>query len=353
MTRYLFPIVAALATVGAGAAEPGDAPRPGPAALPRAIVLPDFCNTPDAMAVLPDGTIILSVPNFTDPTSPGVLMKISPHDEVSLFCKLPLHPQTGRVYPMGIRQAPTGDLFVADCQCMDETPNNSRLLRIRISDGKPAGVEVVAHGLNVANGVAIRDGFVYVTDSARGNADDGSVVSAIYRFRLDEQPVQIKPGNDDPHLVTTLKTVCKDIPVGADGIDFDERGILYVANCGDAVIERIVLDRAGKAARQEALTAPGRMKSADGIFYDRQTRRIYVADILANAVLAVTLDGRVETVAQNGDSDGSGGMLDGPSEAVARGQELVVANFDRVFPGCVNTKPDKPYTLAVIRKSRP
>jgi len=140
---------------------------------------------------------------------------------------------------------------------------------------------------------------------------------------------------------------------GADGIDFDERGTLYVANCGDAVIEKIVPDKAGKAVRQEVLTAPGRMKSADGIFYDRQTRRIYVADILANAVRAVTLDGRVETVAQNGDSDGSGGQLDGPSEAVARGQELIVANFDRVFPRCVNTKPDKPYTLAVIRKPRP
>ena len=93
------------------------------------------------------------------------------------------------------------------------------------------------------------------------------------------------------------------------------------------------------------------MKSADGIFYDRATRRIYVADILANAIRAVTLDGRVETVAQNGDNDGSAGQLDGPSEAVVRGQELIVANFDRVFPGCVNTQSEKPYTLAVINKA--
>ena len=103
----------------------------------RAIVLPDYCNTPDAMAVLPDGNVILSVPNFTDPTSPGVLMKITPNDEVSLFCKLPLHPQTGRVYPMGVRQAPSGDLYVADCQCMEKPPDNSRLLRVRVADGKP------------------------------------------------------------------------------------------------------------------------------------------------------------------------------------------------------------------------
>jgi sugar lactone lactonase YvrE len=351
MKNYVFRLIAVFSLFGLSAAQAANAPSAKPARVPRAIVLPDYCNTPDAMAVLPDGNIILSVPNFTDPTSPGVLMKITPNDEVSLFCKLPLHPQTGRVYPMGVRQAPAGDLYVADCQCMDETPNNARLLCVRVAGGRPGKVEVVAHGLNVANGVAIRDGFVYVTDSDRGKTGDGAVLSTVYRFRLEERDVQIKPGRDDPHLVATMKTVCKEIPVGADGIDFDERGNLYVANCGDAVLEKFTLNESGRVVRQEVLTAPGQMKSADGILYDRDTKRIYVADILANAVRAVTLDGRVETVAQNGDSDGADGQLDGPSEAVARGPELIVANFDRVFPGSVNTKPDKPYTLAVINKT--
>lgn len=351
MTKSLLRLSATLGMLWLAAAQAADTP-PKPAAAPRAIVLPEYCNTPDAMAVLRNGDIILSVPNFTDPTSPGVLMKIAPDDQVSLFCKLPLHPQTGRVFPMGVRQAPSGDLYVADCQFMDETPDNSRLLCVRVSDGKPGPVEVVADGLNLANGVAIRDGWVYVTDSATGKTDDTAVVSAVYRFRLGERGVQVKHGGDDPHWVATLKTVCRDVPVGADGIDFDEQGNLYVANCGDAVIEKIVLNETGRAARQEVLTAVGAMKSADGIFYDRATQRIYVADILANAIRAVTLDGRVETVAQDGDNDGSAGQLDGPSEAVARGQELIVANFDRVFPGCVNTQPDKPYTLAVIRKPR-
>jgi sugar lactone lactonase YvrE len=345
MRKHLLRSVVVLGLIACAAVQAAD--------TPRAIVLPDFCNTPDAMAVLGDGSIILSVPNFTDPTSPGVLMKIATDDRVSLFCKLPLHPQTGRVYPMGVRQAPSGDLYVADCQCMDPADNNSRLLRVRVVDGKAAGVSVVANGLNVANGVAIRDGYVYVTDSARGKTDGGAVLSAVYRFRLDEQNVQIRPGRDDPHLVATQKTVCKDIPVGADGIDFDDRGHLYVANCGDAIVERITLDAAGKVLRQEPLTAPGLMRSADGMFFDRASQRIYVADILANAIRVVGLDGRVTTAAQNGDSDGSAGQLDGPSEVVVRGQELIVANFDRVFPGGVNTKPDRPYTLSVLAKPRP
>jgi len=350
-TKSLLCLSATFGMLWLAAAQAADTP-PKPAATPRAIVLPEFCNTPDAMAVLRNGDIILSVPNFTDPTSPGVLMKITPDDQVSLYCKLPLHPQTGRVFPMGVREAPSGDLYVADCQVLDETPDNSRLLRVRVADGKPGSVEVLVEGLNVANGVAIRDGWVYVTDSATGKTEDGAVVSAVYRFRLDERGVRVKHDGSDPHLVATLKTVCQDIPVGADGIDFDEQGHLYVANCGDAVIEKIVLSETGRVAKQEVLTATGAMKSADGIFYDRATQRIYVADILANAIRAVTLDGRVETVAQDGDNDGSAGQLDGPSEAVARGQELIVANFDRVFPGCVNTQPDKPYTLAVIRKPR-
>ncbi|MDZ7615628.1 MAG: hypothetical protein U1E05_01405, partial [Patescibacteria group bacterium] len=54
------------------------------------------------------------------------------------------------------------------------------------------------------------------------------------------------------------------------------------------------------------------------------------------------------TIARDGDNDGSGGQLDGPSEAIVRGNELIAANFDRVFPGSVNTASGKPHTLAVI-----
>ena len=317
----------------------------------RQIDLPDYCNTPDAMAVCSDGTIILSVPNFTDPTSPGVLMKVSRNNRVTLYSKLPAHPATGRVYPMGVREAPSGDLYVADCQALEKPKGHSRLLRVHVKNGKPTRVTVVAEGLDVANGVAIRDGFVYLTDSTIGKADDGAVLSAVYRFRLDEANVKIRP-HGDPHLVATLKTRNKELQVGADGIDFDKDGNLLVANCGDATIEKIVLDGKGKAVKQTVLAGPGRMKSTDGIFYDARTGLLYVADILGNAVFAVSADGTVTEVASNGDCTGANGLLDGPSEAVVRGDEIIVANFDRVFPGSVNTKPDKPYTLSVIKTGR-
>ena len=56
----------------------------------------------------------------------------------------------------------------------------------------------------------------------------------------------------------------------------------------------------------------------------------------------------MKTVAKSEDNDGSGGQLDGPSEAIVRGNEIIVSNFDRVFPGAVNTKSEKPYTLSKV-----
>jgi sugar lactone lactonase YvrE len=346
---YAIFVLSLVASIPATAADPAPAAS---RSVPRAIALPDTCNTPDAMAVLASGDIVLSVPNFTDPTSPGVLMKVTPDDQVSLFCKLPVDPQTGHACPMGIRQAPSGDLYVADAQILDETPNNSRLLCVRLTDGKPGQIEVVAQGLNIANGVAIHDGAVYVTDSSVATTDDKKVVSLIYRFGLDERNVKVLPDGTDPHVVAKMLTSSQDIPVGADGIDFDAAGNLYVANCGDGFLEKFTLDAAGKVTGRSVLTKPGLMKSADGIFYDRATKQIFVADILANAICAVSLDGKVRTIAQDPDNDGTAGQLDGPSEAVVRGDEVIVANFDRIFPGCVNTTSEKPYTLSVIKRDK-
>lgn len=312
------------------------------------VELPDYCNTPDAMELLPDGSIVLSVPNFTDTSSPGVLMKIGPENEVSRFYDLPPHPETGKVFPMGIRVGPVGDLFLADCQALVEPKGKSRLLRVVLEDGRPKETITVATGFNVANGVAIHDGYVYVSESI---VDDTAqpVTSAILRFKPDEENVELKqPCTDDPHFVALIETDSENLKVGADGIAFDSRGNLYVGDCGDATVDKIEFDDEGNVVSNEVFARADFMKSVDGLYYDPQTDKLYVADILANAVHAVSMDGSVETLAQNGDTDGADGSLDGPAEAIVRGRNVIVSNFDRVFPGAVNTAPDKPYTLSVI-----
>ncbi|MDZ7619382.1 MAG: FGGY family carbohydrate kinase [Patescibacteria group bacterium] len=49
------------------------------------------------------------------------------------------------------------------------------------------------------------------------------------------------------------------------------------------------------------------------------------------------------------DNDGSLGRLDRPSEALVRGNELMICNFDMPIPGGVNRTFDAPHTISVIQ----
>ena len=86
------------------------------------VELPEYCNTPDGMALLPDGSFVLSVPNFNDPTPGAFIMKISADNRVSKFFVAPPHPETQKAGPMGICLAPSGDLYYADNQFGPDTP---------------------------------------------------------------------------------------------------------------------------------------------------------------------------------------------------------------------------------------
>jgi len=337
-------------------AEQPQVPEAKPLKKPELLVeLPDHCNTPDGMCVLPDGSVIVSVPNFNDKKAPPLLVKITKDNEVEDFLKLPPHPETKRMGPMGIRPAPNGDLYLADNQLFHHRDGKtslygkSRLVRIKMKDGKPDGLVVVANGINVANAVAIHDGYVYLTETILV-PDSKPLKSGVFRFKLDEQDVQMQtPLHKDPHLILTLEST-NPIPFGADGICFDKEGNLYVNLFADAVIRKIRLDKEGKVLSNVIFAKAPFMKSCDGMDYDPRTNKIYVADLLGNAVHAVSMEGKVQTLAANGDTDGSDGQLDAPCEALVRGNTIVVANMDFVVEGAsVNTKFDKPYTISVIK----
>ncbi len=319
------------------------------------VELPDYCNTPDGMTVLPDQSVIVSVPNFNDQKAPPLLVKITKDNKVEDFYKLPPNPETGRMGPMGIRVAPSGNLFLADNQIFhgkDGKPlmGKSRLVRIVVKDGKPEKLVTVASPLNVANGLTIHGGYVYMTETVLVPGSK-PLVSGVFRFKLDEENVQMQtPLEKDPHLVLKIES-SGDIGFGADGLCFDKSGNLYV-NCFEAgVIRKVKLDDAGKVVSNEVFAQAPFMRSTDGMDYDPRTDKIYVADLMANAVRVISMDGKVETLAVNGDTDGSGGLLDAPCEALVRGNTIVVANMDFVVPGndkvkgSVDTKFDKPTHL--------
>ena len=316
------------------------------------VELPDYCNTPDGMALLADGSVIVSVPNFSDKTAEPLLVKITADNKLEDFLKLPKHPVTGRMGPMGVRAAPDGSLYLADNQLFHgEGGKNllglSRLVRIPIIDGKPGEIEVVAENMNVANGLAIRDGYVYITETQLV-PDAKPLVSALMRFKLDERDVKLKqPLKDDPHVIATFTSSNK-LGFGADGVCFDHEGNLYVNCFEDAWIRKLKLDENGKVVSNEVLVEGGLLKSCDGMDFDPKTKKIYMADMVSNAVMAVGLDGKVEVLAASPDSDGSGGVLESPCEALVRGDTIVVANMDFLVGG-VNTKTEKPHTISVIK----
>lgn len=319
------------------------------------VELPDSCNTPDGMALLPNGDIILSVPNFNDKKAPPLLMKITRANRLEEFYRLPKNPDTGRMGPMGIVAGPSGDLYLADNQIFHDPDGKpmlfgkSRLVRIPVKEGKPTGVVPVATGFHVSNAVAIRGGYVYVSETIL-EPNSQPLVSGVFRFKLGEEGIQLRqPLKDDPHLIATILTYHKDIPFGADGMTFDQAGNLYVGNFADGTLHRIEFDASGKVKSNRVFARAPFMKSCDGIWFDARTQKIYVADSMANAVQMVSLDGTVQTLAQDADNDGSGGRLDQPCEVLVRDGEVIVANMDFPVPGGVNTTFDKPYTLSRIR----
>ena len=108
------------------------------------VELPDYCNTPDAMALLPDGGFLLSVPNYNDTSVPAEIMNVTAENKVTRFFTPPAHPDSGRAGPMGICLAPSGDVYYADNQFGENSHEKSRVLRIEIRNGKPVQAHVVA-----------------------------------------------------------------------------------------------------------------------------------------------------------------------------------------------------------------
>jgi len=316
------------------------------------IQLPDHCNTPDGMCVLPCGTILLSVPNINDESDPPLIMKITPDNKLEKFIDPPKHPDTGKAYPFGICVDPDkGDVYYADLQWFAEKAPNwkARVMRIPMKDGKPGEPVAVAGGMVVANAVVVRDGYLYVSDTTMV-PDTYPLVTGVYRIKLSDGPVELKkPLDKDPHCIATILTHNKEVGFGADGLCFDKDGNLYIGNFADGTLHKIEFNENGEPVTPRPAPVWSKapfMKSCDGLFYDAKKDVILVADSLANAVQVVNLKGKVRCLAQEPTFDGAGGKLDQPCEA---GSEVIVSNFDMPVPGGVNTEFETPNCISVIK----
>lgn len=337
------------------------------------VTLPDYCATPDGMAIDADGKLVVACPNFADVKYPGCLIYIDRQRRVTKWIDVPVLAETGRACPMGIAFGPDGDIYICDNQNWalgngkQGEINQGRLLRLRIRDGHVERTTVVARGISHPNGVRINKEHVYITVSSlpKIKRPDGLLVSAVYRFGLDDHDIVIGNTLSDKNLLLSFVTKNRDCQYGVDGLVFDSRGNLLVGNFGDGEIDKVTFDAEcrvtgntvfAKTDFHTPMSDPNfrvkmvqaKMRSTDGICIDARDN-LYVADFSNNAVCKVDPQGRIAVLAQSGDTDGSDGGLDQPGEPILWDGRLVVTCFDMVTGlDKVNTRHDKPYTISVI-----
>jgi sugar lactone lactonase YvrE len=334
--------------------------------------LPDELNTPDGAAMSPQGNIILSIPNFNNDAlladgtieepSPPRMVSIDPQNQLTtwyMFQPADMHPDTGRIGPMGCAFGPDGNLYVNDVQALWNGDHKSRLLRINVENGTPVGVDVAVEGFILANGMVWKGDRLFVTESILGRAEgeDHPLVSGVYAFDIGELangPVVLPPYDDtdpDAHLVAVFRSTGR-VGFGADGVAVDGQGNLYTSIVEDGIIYKTTFDGSGQPTDTRVLAKSEGISSADGMRWRSADNRLYVADILGNAVHAVDMDGTVHLLHQNGDTDGSDGSLDEPAEVILRGNELIVVNMDMPWEDpqdlLTNSTIDRPYTISVI-----
>ena len=296
---------------------------------------------------------------------------------MSKWVEVPPLAETGRACPMGIEFGPDGDLYVCDNQnwAAGNGPqgqhNQGRLLRLRIRDGRVEKTTVVARSISHPNGVRVRDGYVFLTVSMlpKVHRPDGLLTSAVYRFRLDDQNIELSDTLADKNLLVSFVTLNRDCQYGADGLVLDSQGNLYVGNFGDGAVHKITFDPAGRVTGNTLfaktdfntpMTAPdfrtkmvqAKMRTTDGMCVDGQDN-IYVADFSNNAIAKVDRQGNITVLAQSPDCRGIDGGLDQPGEPIFWNGKLVVSCFDLVTgPDKVNTKHDKPSVLVWLEAGR-
>ena len=315
----------------------------------------DLCSTPDGMAVYKDGDLILSAANYADDNMAGCILKIDRDRNVKKWVDVPVHPETGIARPMGIAFGPDWDLYVVDNQGWTGRADlvfKGRILRLHIVDDKLASYKVIASGMEHPNGMRIKDGYVYVTQSTLSKVQDpsGRLVSCVYRFALDDENIVCTNTLADKHILTTFITHNPKCQYGVDGIEFDLNGDLLVGNFGDGAVHRIRFKADGSVRDNTVWTKdPANLKSTDGFILDPETGNLYIADFSANAIGMVKPDGSVHRIAQSPDTDGLHGELDQPGEPCIWNGMLVVSCFDLVCDGDkVNTAHEMPATMSTL-----
>ncbi|MGJ8653463.1 MAG: Vgb family protein [Opitutaceae bacterium] len=304
--------------------------------------LPDYCPTPDAFAVSPDGYLVLSCPNYADQSKPGVLIKLTEDGQATKLAEVPFPVGGNRTNPMGIAFGEDGALYIADSLGL----GRGRILRMVFKEEQLISTAVVATGLDAPNGVRCRGGAVYVTQPKLKKFGTTNITSGVYRFDCSDRDVVVSNDSNDSNLIFTVETKNPMRQMGLDGIEFDSSGNLYVGNLGDGDVHKLELDTAGRVQSSSIYAKLPNDAAIDGICMDEQGN-LYCAGFANNSLYKVNIQGEVQLLAQYDDNDGANGELDQPADLMVYNGRVVISNFDLMSAkGMVNSGHGKPYTLS-------
>jgi hypothetical protein len=314
----------------------------------------DLVCTPDGMEIDREGNLILSCPNFADMKMPSRVLKIDKNKKISKWFDVPLNPETGEARSMGIAFGPDGDLYIVDNPGWTGRKDllfTGRILRVRMHGDTIEKTTVVASGMEHPNGIRIKGGHMYVTQSTmvKVKTDSGKLMSCVYRFSLDDQGICCTNTLEDKNILCTYITENPLCQYGMDGIVFDREGRLIVGNFGDGSLYRITLDQNGCLLKNELWCKDAsQLLTTDGMTLDPYGN-IYIADFSANAIARVSPDGQIRRIAQSPDCDGFDGGLDEPGEPCYWNGKLVISCFDLVVDDQkVNTAHEMPATMSLL-----
>ena len=298
MHRWLFPLIAALTLASA---------QPVLAAQPQQGVVKTIADANNASCHNPEG--ITSSPNgllYAAGLSGNICIYNLSGDEVGRLTIAPGHALLGELFtPEGI--------YVADNNNLTFT-GGGRLIRV---DPRTGFFTVLADGFLAPNAIAQdHRGMLYVSDSFAG---------AIYTVSPDGGGKTLWKA--DPLLLPMCPPFCPGF--GANGVAFDQtQNSLYVANTSRDRILRIAVNDDGSAGAisifaDGATLGAGALDGADGIQFDVKGN-LYVCANQANEIQVLSPSGAL--IARYGHNPGDD-PLDFPASPIFHERGLYIANL--------------------------
>ena len=209
----------------------------------------------------------------------------------------------------GIAFNQKGDLFIASSPFAEVV----RIAAADLNAAKPGTAQTFATGTEGANGIVFdKQGNLFASGGRSG---------IVYR---------VGPNGGVAQPVVKIEPHTRKLPDGkteqaavANGLDFDAKGILYVADTARGAIWKIEMQADGKGGKPALFTQSPLLEGVDGTTFDANGK-LWAAVNERNAIVIVTPDGNVQQVAKNG----SAGPLEFPSAIVFVGNTAYISNYD-------------------------